>query len=191
MAAGASTRMGSPKALLPVQGEPAIVRVARTLKQAGCDPVIAVVGAEAEKIIAVLPPDVQVVKNPQWAKGRSTSVKAALKALPGQDMLFWPVDHPAVALATLQALMADTGAVRVPVFNDRRGHPVLFEKGLSKELASLGDDAPLHDVVHGDPSRVNEVFVEDPGILLNVDRPEDLPRLAALLGGGRAARPLA
>ena len=81
LAAGASQRMGFPKALLRgADGVPLAARQARLLRAGGCEPVVVVVGAEAARVRAALPEDVTVVENARWAEGRATSLQAGLRA---------------------------------------------------------------------------------------------------------------
>ena len=78
LAAGASQRMGQPKALLRgPDGMPLAARQAAVLRAGGCEPVAVVVGSRADEVRAGLPADVETVENPDWAQGRATSLQAA------------------------------------------------------------------------------------------------------------------
>ncbi|MBI2077145.1 MAG: nucleotidyltransferase family protein [Euryarchaeota archaeon] len=192
LAAGASTRMGSPKALVKVGTEPAIARACRQLASLGVHEIAVVVGAHAEAIRPAAPAPARVVVNAEWQRGRTGSVKVGLRALPDASaFLVWPIDHPCVSDAALEALVAQVGGIRVPTFQGRRGHPTAFAGPLRNEVLRLEDDQPLHDVLHARPGRVVEVPVDDPGVLLNVDTPDDLKKLETFLRGSRHARPLA
>ncbi|MGH3466558.1 MAG: nucleotidyltransferase family protein, partial [Thermocrispum sp.] len=83
LAAGAGSRFGRPKALVPFAGVPLAQRGAGMLAAAGCDPVLVVLGAAAEEVraAAVLSP-ARVVRNPDWASGLASSLRAGLAALP-------------------------------------------------------------------------------------------------------------
>ena len=183
LAAGGSSRMGSPKGLTPIRGMPAVARVAIAARQGGCDPVIVVTGSNAPLVAErARPAGAKVVENPSWALGRSTSLKAALPHLPAgaAALLVFPVDHPLVGAPVVRALIAalagraDADAA-VPVHGGRRGHPVLLAARLLPEIAALGDDEPLRTVMHREGRVVVEVPVEDDSVLRNLDRPEDLP----------------
>jgi CTP:molybdopterin cytidylyltransferase MocA len=185
LAAGGSTRMGRPKALLPLPGGPsALARIVAACREGGCAPVLAVVGAESEAVgAAAAAAGAAVVENGAWARGRSTSVKAALPHLPAgaPGLLLFPVDHPLVGAPVVRALLAafaaDPGAEAVvPVHGGRRGHPVVLAARLFPEIAALGDDEPLRNVVRRTGRRVVEVPVESDSVLRNLDRPEDVPR---------------
>ena len=155
LAAGGSSRMGSPKGLTPIRGMPAVARVAIAARQGGCDPVIVVTGSNA----------------PLVAERARPAGAAAL--------LVFPVDHPLVGAAVVRALIAalagraDADAA-VPVHGGRRGHPVLLSARLLPEIAALGDDEPLRTVMRREGRVVVEVPVEDDSVLRNLDRPEDL-----------------
>lgn len=181
LAAGASERLGSPKALLSVDGEPAIGRIARLIHEAGGRPIVAVLGSDSERVRIALPQSCGAVVNPDWPNGRTNSVRAGLRALPvASHVLLWPVDHPGVRAATVRTLVEGDERIRVPTHEGRRGHPTLFPPSLRDEILALRDDEPLHEILRRDPARVREVPVEDPGVLLNVNTPEDRARLDEL-----------
>ena len=182
LAAGASTRMGRPKALVLLpDGARALDRVIAACREGGCDPVLVVTGSDAEAVgPAARAAGAVEVENPSWARGRSTSVKAALPHLPpgAAGFLLHPVDHPLVEPAVVRALLAAAaehpGArVVLPVHGGRRGHPAWFGAGVLPEIAVLGDDEPLHGIVRR--GGVVEVPVASGSVLRNLDRPEDLP----------------
>lgn len=184
LAAGGSTRMGRAKALLPLPGgPPALARVVAACRGGGCDPILVVAGAEADVVgAAARAAGAAVVENGAWQRGRSTSVKAALPHLPpgAPGILLFPVDHPLVeaplVLSLLAAFAADPSAeVVVPVHGGRRGHPVVLAARLFPEIAALGDDQPLREVVRREGRRVVEVAAATDSVLRNLDRPEDVP----------------
>ncbi|HEU4396150.1 MAG TPA: nucleotidyltransferase family protein [Planctomycetota bacterium] len=182
LAAGGSSRMGAPKGLTPIRGMPAVARVAIAARQGGCDPVIVVTGSNAPIVAErARPAGAKVVENPSWARGRSTSLKAALPHLPSgaAALLVFPVDHPLVGAPVVRALLAafagrPDAEVVVPVHGGKRGHPALFAAKVFAEIAALGDDEPLRAVLHRAGRVVLEVPVEDDSVLRNLDRPEDL-----------------
>lgn len=179
LAAGGSTRMGRPKALVEIGGRQALARILAACRDGGCSLVLVVVGCDAEAVgAAARGAGAEVVENGAWARGRSTSVKAALPHLPpgARGMLLFPVDHPLVEADVIRALLAAPAAeVVVPVHGGRRGHPILLASSLFPEIAALGDDEPLRNVVRAEGRTVVEVPVETDSVLRNLDRPEDLP----------------
>jgi CTP:molybdopterin cytidylyltransferase MocA len=95
-------------------------------------------------------------------------------------MLLFPVDHPLVEAPVVRALL-DAFAARpdaevvLPVHGGRRGHPVVFAARVFPEIAALGPDQPLHEVVHRPGRVVVEVSAGSDAVLRNLDRPEDVP----------------
>jgi len=178
LAAGASSRMGSPKALLDVRGRPAVERVVAALRDGGAGEIVVVVGRHAGEIRAGADlRGVRVVDNPDWARGRTSSVQRGLAALPpgAEWALLALVDMPLVRPDTVRALLSarrgDADAL-VPVHDGRRGHPIALRRTLFAAIAALGPDAPLHDVIRA--ARRADVPVDDPGVLVDFDEPGDV-----------------
>ena len=119
LAAGASQRMGQPKALLSVGGAALLERVARTARQAGAAALVVVVGPPHEALIRQRFSDEEVfwAHNPQPERGMLSSVQAGLPQLPppASGALIWPVDVPFVAVDTVRTALAldSAGAFRV------------------------------------------------------------------------------
>ncbi len=179
LAAGESRRMGFPKALLRYSEETFLDRLAG-LFAARCSPVIVVLGAEAERIRAAAGPRghpaATFVVNPDWARGQTTSMQCGLGAVPpdADGVLFTLVDHPAVAPATIDALLAGPRAalVRVPRYHGRRGHPIWFSRELVSEFLALPETGAARDVVRRHAAQTEFLDVDDPGILADIDDPE-------------------
>lgn len=179
LAGGASTRMGSPKALLACQGETFLDRLIGILATC-CRPVIVVLGHEAETIRAGLSRAGQAtfVVNENYQDGQLSSLQCGLAAVPAEPdgVLFTPVDHPAVAPATVAALTEAfarrAGALVIPRFRGRHGHPVCCARELIPEFLALGGDSQAREVIHRHSSQTCYVDVDDPGILADVDDPE-------------------
>jgi molybdenum cofactor cytidylyltransferase len=178
LAAGASSRFGSPKALANVAGKPAITRLCRVLNDADIEDIAVVVGKHADLIAPEVPTPARVVENRGWERGRTGSIKLGVRALPpGIPLIVWPVDHPAVRLPTIRALMGARGTIRIPTFEGKRGHPPVFDASLREEILALRDDEPLHNVVHRHEDSIVEVAVPDPAVLWNIDTPDDLKKM--------------
>ena len=154
LAAGRSSRLGRPKQLLPLHGEPLIRHTIGRVLASSLDQVILVVGHEAEQVrdvVADLP--VETVHNPDAAAGQSTSVRAGLAALPPdvEAVVFILGDQPGIDPAVIDALIAawrTSGApVAAPRYEDRMGNPVLFDRRVFPELAALAGDTGARPVV--------------------------------------------
>ena len=184
LAAGASSRMGTPKALLDYRGETFVSRLVRVL-QTKCSPVIVVLGFNADAIRPKIPAAAQIVVNPDPGRGQLTSLQTALDAFPAEasGFAFIPVDSPAVGEQTV-AKLADAFEVReastlfvIPRQNGKRGHPVFATRAIAAELLALPATAEARDVVHAHIERTRYVDVEDAGIFADVDDPEAYRRL--------------
>jgi molybdenum cofactor cytidylyltransferase len=118
-----------------------------------------------------------MVFNPDYERGMITSFQTGIRALPAEAagaMLFL-VDHPAVEAAVIEALLVrfEPGRIVLPVFQGRRGHPVLFSGEILREVLALTPHQGANIVVRKDPSRILEVPVDSRGVLLDVDTPDD------------------
>ena len=180
LSAGKSERMGSPKALLRYRGMSFLSTILAAIASARIEPVIVVAGHHYDLISQVFP-NLQIVFNPDYEKGMSTSVQAGIRALPaGLDgAAVFLVDHPLIDRQTIDALTSrlEPGHIVVPVHDGRRGHPVIFASDLFGEILDLTPDQGLNTVVKRQPERVVEVFVENPGVLRDIDTPEQFARL--------------
>jgi len=131
LAGGRGRRMGRPKALVELEGEPLVARALRTLVDGGAAPVVVVLGAEATRVRAVLPAGVWAVEAPDWADGMSASLRAGLRALdatPADAAVVQLVDLPGVTAAVVARLAAVTSrdTLAGSAYGGRPGHPVLL-----------------------------------------------------------------
>jgi molybdenum cofactor cytidylyltransferase len=184
LAAGASSRMGSPKALLEYRGETFIRRLVRVLS-AVCDPVIVVLGYHADALRSAVP-NATIVVNPAPERGQLSSLQTGLTALPAhaEGFLFTPVDSPAVEGSTVERLAAEfqrrdpSALLVIPRFAGKRGHPVFATRAIANELNALPLTAQARDVIHGHVSDTLYIDVDDPGILTDIDDREAYRRLS-------------
>ncbi len=181
LAAGASRRMGTPKALLEYQGETFLDRMTRLLA-AAADPVIVVLGHDAERIAAGAPGIVTMAVNPDPERGMLSSLQCGLRALPPDAAaMFTPVDLPAIQAETILLLareFAASGApVASPVYRGRRGHPVCVAREAILDLLALPVTARARDAIRRYDGRALPVDVDDPGVARDVDDPEAYHRL--------------
>jgi molybdenum cofactor cytidylyltransferase len=180
LAAGASTRMGRQKLLLPMPDGRALVRLAvEQVLAAGLDETVVVLGADAAAVAATLVGlPVRTVVNPRYAEGQSTSLRAGLDALrPGTEAVVialgdQPLPDPGVSRLLVAAFRETGRPVVVPVYRDGRGNPVLFAAALFGELSAVTGDQGGRSVIAHDPARVAEVPVDAP-MPVDVDTPED------------------
>lgn len=130
LAAGAGTRAGGPKALrLDAEGMPWLQRAVAALREGGCDTVLVVLGAEAERAAALVPAGVTVVVAEDWADGLSASLRAGLAAAPpdATAVVVTLVDLPGLPAAAVGRLLApplEASTLRRATYDGRPGHPV-------------------------------------------------------------------
>jgi len=185
LAAGASSRMGSPKALLTYRGETFLNRLIRILSSV-CHPVIVVLGYHADAIRAQTTQGAaQFIVNPDPERGQLSSLQTALAAVPedSSGFLFVPVDSPAAEPETLDRIareFVDRGPktlLVVPQFRGKHGHPVCAAPSIRTELLVLPPAGQAREVIHAHRPETRYIDVDDPGILTDVDLPEEYLRL--------------
>ena len=185
LAAGASRRLGRAKQLETLEGEPLVRRAARAALGAGCEPVVVVLGAEAEAVAAALDGlALTLVRNEAWEEGMASSLGAGLAALgdaapEARGALLLLADQPAVDAALLRRLLArfeESGARRIVAcaYGGGRGAPAVFPRTLFSELAALRGDRGAKPVLEAHRAEVLEVSF--PEGELDVDTPADLAR---------------
>jgi molybdenum cofactor cytidylyltransferase len=181
LAAGESSRMGRPKALLPIAGQTFIERIVAALGRAGLEKIIVVLGHDAEAMrqkIAHLP--VTILVNADYKKGQLSSLQTAVRHLLRDQtcsgMLVHLVDHPYIDAGLVKLLIrrfAESGRpIAVPRFHGKRGHPVIFARSLFDELLNAPEDQGAKAVVGAHRDETLEIDSEDEGITLDIDTPE-------------------
>lgn len=182
LAAGSGSRYGGPKALVELDGELLVHRAARMLRDGGCDPVVLVVGAAADRVRdAAGLPDVVVAAD--WASGMGASLRAGLAGLPttAGACVVGLVDQPLVGAAAVERLRAawSAGAVAaVATYDGRPRNPVLLDRSVWAEVAALAvGDAGARTWLRAHPERVTAVPCDDTGSPFDVDTPADMVAL--------------
>jgi molybdenum cofactor cytidylyltransferase len=196
LSAGKSSRMGSPKALLPFRGQAFLQHLLDitsrppqsdtdgTKRKPGIGWTRVVLGAHAEKITSELHLDPStLVANPDWEQGQLTSIQAAIRSLPkGQTdgIILFLVDHPLISAAVVDQLIqqfySSGRPIVLPTYNGKRGHPVIFAERLYGELLAAPKDLGARAVVWAHASEVLEVPTDEEGVVLNLNDPDTLHR---------------
>lgn len=181
LAAGASARFGEANKLLArVDGDPLVAHAARPLVTAELDPLIAVVGYEADRVIAALNGlPLTFVKNDEYEDGQATSVRTGVKALPADvdAAVFALGDMPNIDFASVRALAAayraGSGTALAASCDGRRGNPVLFDSINFDSLTKVsGDTGGRRILLESDDAALVETG--DSGVHHDVDTPDDL-----------------
>jgi molybdenum cofactor cytidylyltransferase len=186
LAAGQATRFGRCKQLMPLDGKPLLEHVLDTLQRSTVDDVVVVLGAHADEVRERVRFESQrVVLNPDYADGMSTSIHAGLRALPltATAALIVLADQPFVRSASLDVLMETyrrTGAlIVIPTYRGARGNPVLVDRTLFDEILELRGDIGFRALFGLYAERIVKVELDDPGLVTDIDRQEDLDRVAS------------
>lgn len=171
LAAGASMRLGEPKQLVILNEETLLERAVRVARQAGCFPVVVVLGASAELIQRECNLEgTEVVLNGKWNKGMGSSLAIGVEALRDVDgCIVCTCDMPAVTVAHLQLLSA-SGEVTASLYLGQRGVPAYFPSSAFVNLMNLQGDIGARSLLQSARS------VELPRGELDIDTIEDLER---------------
>lgn len=145
LAAGGSSRLGAPKQLLPFGHATLLDHVLEVARACSFDQLLCVLGGEADDVRAAVDfQGVEVVQNPAFGEGCSSSIAAALGAVdPRADVLVLMLgDQPGVSQITVRTLLAGRGEALLAAcaYSDGRGHPLAFSREMFSELAALHGD---------------------------------------------------
>ena len=189
LAAGDSTRMGSPKAALRTpDGDTFIARIVATLRDAGVTDLVIVTGRHHDDVIDALARDrvtpPRIVRNPDPSRGQLSSLLAGMDAVvtPHSDAVMMTlVDVPLVRVSTVIAVIETWRRLRAPIvrpaIGDRHGHPVIFDRAVLDELRRAPLDAGAKSVVRAHEHEIVNVPVDDEGCVTDVDTPGDYEAL--------------
>jgi molybdenum cofactor cytidylyltransferase len=196
LAAGRSTRMGEPKALLPIApGGPTFVRQIATVLLDGGAAGVFVVGREDDEAlqreVQALDIAVRYVVNANAERGQLSSLIAGLNAAdrPGiAGLLVSPVDAPLVRAETVRRLVAafESGGAAIvrAVYRGRHGHPVIFGRAVFDDVRHADPTVGAKAVLRAHAADVLDLDVDDPGVVDDIDRPEDYARATRPPGSG-------
>jgi CTP:molybdopterin cytidylyltransferase MocA len=192
LAAGRSSRMGRPKALLtlPSDGATFVGRLVRVLLAAGAADVLVVArpgddGLETEvRRLAADGCAVRLVENAQADRGQLSSVVAGVNAAdhPGvRGVIVTPVDSPLVRTATVREMLTVFETRQPPVvrasYRGRHGHPVIFSRRVFDNLRRADPAIGAKGVVHAHAGELIDIEFDDPGVVLDADNPDDYARM--------------
>ena len=191
LAAGESSRMGQLKALLPWRGRSLLEHQVSALREGGADRVVVVLGHRADDLRPLLEgkDGVSWTLNLDYLQGKTTSIRAGLSALncPALDViLLLNVDQPRDAAdiaRVLEAHRAHGNAVTVPEYRGKGGHPIALSATLLPELLEIDEDTQgIKAVVRRRPESVQRLPLDNPGILLDLNTPEQYQAAVAAAG---------
>ena len=182
LAAGGSSRMGTPKQFLTLGGRSFIRIVVDRAREAGCEPVVVVGGADVDRVVATVGNDAHVVSHPDWARGIGSSIRAGMEAI---ELEFNNVDHVLLLLADqpnvgpreIHRLVAeaDDNFICAAQFADTIGPPVLIPRAFFDALRGIPDDRGAKDLWLSHPDRLRRVPLQ--AAARDIDTPTDYESL--------------
>jgi molybdenum cofactor cytidylyltransferase len=183
LAAGRSSRMGRPKATLPLGGDTFLSRIIRTFLDAAVDDIVVVVGHDADAIAKSLFESglrARLVLNPDYDRGQLSSIVAGLAAIdrPGVvAALITLVDVPLVSAETVRAVLDCYRRTHAPIVRPtsgaRHGHPLLVDRALFGALRAAEPAAGAKPVVRAHASAAGDIAIADEGAFLDIDTEEE------------------
>jgi molybdenum cofactor cytidylyltransferase len=188
LAAGCSSRMGSQKLLLPFGSKTVITHIVDQILAASIDQVYVVVGHQQKKIERELSErPVYIVDNPNYESGMLSSVRCGLHAVDKkyQAVLVALGDQPSITTALVDQMIHSFDAtekqILVPLYQGRRGHPILFSIIFREEILTNFDDVGLRGLLQSHSDDIFEMNVSSPVVLSDMDCPADYQRELARL----------
>ena len=180
LAAGESRRMGSPKMILPYEGVTIIEKVLENVLASEVEKVVTVLGSHNEEVLKVIEKfPVQHCYNSNFKDGMLSSVKCGFEFLPGDfsaAMVFLG-DQPMVEASVINQMIngyQESGkGILVPVFDKKRGHPLMVDKKYRDEIINFDDPEGLKGLLLRHPDDLLEVVTENPAVLKDIDTLED------------------
>lgn len=187
LAAGTSSRMGEArnKLLLPLNHRPVLTHVIEAVLASRARPVILVLGHQAEEVKTHIQQDLKeetlaIVENPDYAQGQSTSMKAGLRALLARfsapdltGVVFLLGDQPMITAAMIDELIAlreQTGKrIVLPLYQGRRGNPVVFSLELVPELLQVNGDEGGRSIIKHHPEEIATLEMGEEAANFDVD----------------------
>jgi molybdenum cofactor cytidylyltransferase len=184
LAAGSSSRLGTPKQLLPFRDIPLVRHVADQVLASRVARLIVVVGSRSDEVRRALDGiDVDIVENPAFQQGQSTSLRAGLLSFPRTlaAAMILLVDQPfvdSVLIDRLIGLYEESGAAIVaPQHAGRRGNPVLFDNALLPELLTVVGDTGAREVISKHRDRLASLELSDDRAFTDIDTWEDYQKI--------------
>ena len=182
LAAGESSRMGMPKALLLWRGRSFLENIADVLRRSGVNFIRVVASVGMEKAIRdhLSSPGIELVVNPDPGRGQLSSLQCGLQDFPADVALVCLVDHPKISTSLIvelkEACLGTDALAVIPRHQNRRGHPIALNRELIQAMLAAPETSTPKQILLQYWPRVLEMETADPGIVADVDTPEDYER---------------
>jgi molybdenum cofactor cytidylyltransferase len=176
--------MGESKQLLPFGNKTMIETVIDHIMHSEVDEILVVLGSNRENIECVLKDmPVRSVHNPRFKEGMLSSIQKGFVSLPkeAEAVLVFLGDQPMIPSSSvdqiIRAYRSSAKGIVLPVYQQRRGHPILIDVTYRQEVANLNPEIGLRELIHNHPEDILEVDLDSPSILEDIDTPEDYKNL--------------
>lgn len=185
LASGSSTRMGSNKLLLPLEGRTVIECVLETFSKVGFQNIVVVTAdPEIERIVSHY--RVTLCHNALSSDGKSSAIRLGIEHCSiGSGILFAVADQPLLRVQTLKGLLQsfrnDPEKIVVPLVDGGFANPVIFPRRFHPQLLALTGDLGGKEVIHSYPEEVNAVPCSCPEEFQDIDTPEEYQKILARL----------
>lgn len=185
LAAGSSSRLGRPKQLLKLNNETLLTRTISAAGDAGCSPIVVVTGAIDCAFALEERRPLIFCQNDNWQRGMGTSIRDGVTALTTADstldaVIILACDQPYLDSAIIEKLIATFRQTQMPIiasqYNEIRGVPALFARGIFSELKNLPDDSGSKPIINSHPTRL--ATIDFPKGAVDIDTPEDISAAA-------------
>ena len=188
LAAGEGKRMRKVKLTLPLGDKKLIEWVLQAAKLTPLDKYFLVVRPEDKEIIEIGKNwGAEIVLNPEYKSGMSSSIRKALSQIPSEDVEGFfiilgdqPLINPSILYKMLLAFTPGKKEIVVPFYKDKQGNPVLFDNYWKKELMALTGDIGGRVLIKAHPERIKRVKIPNESILLDIDREEDYEKIKGI-----------
>jgi molybdenum cofactor cytidylyltransferase len=172
--------MGTQKLLLPFGETTVVEAVVRAALDSRVDGTLVVLGADREKVKDALKSyPLSFTVNANYTQGMLSSIQAGFASLPGEAeaAVLMLGDQPAVPSEVIDDLVCnyrENGrGIVIPVYGERRGHPILVETAYRREIMALDPEVGLRQLIQAHPEDILEVEVASPAVLADMDLPDD------------------
>jgi molybdenum cofactor cytidylyltransferase len=190
LAAGMSLRFGRPKQLEKI-GDKTLVEIAvDAALESKLDHIVLVLGYAFDAVVSALrenrtrDPRLTILQNRAFQEGMSGSLRIGLNSVKDafSSVMFLLADQPMIQAQTinllLDAFIASEKGICAPVFHHKRGNPTLFSKRFFPQLLSIQGDRGAREIIRNAAAQVDLVEVNAPGVIIDIDTPADLEKLA-------------
>jgi molybdenum cofactor cytidylyltransferase len=184
LAAGDSTRMGYPKALLPFGHGTFLTRILETIQRIGmADPTIILGKAAAAIRPCIQDSPASILINPDPNRGQLSSIRLGLSSVhPGAfGAMIWPVDQPAISedlvRGLVQLFIESEPLIAFPRFGQKRGHPVIFHRALFQEFMETPLEEGPKNILSRHARETAEIMTNEPGVAEDIDTPAEYEAL--------------